>query len=398
MDDDKLSTTQKESANDGSPSTESTEPLTDNRDVDTSPVVVKKSLNKKRRVQQQALSKKVQDKLIEDLNKSNRSDSDFESIDTASEWSNEKFRSKTLGHHPDLSKNSPVLSHRAIRQVRKIATSEAKKICNFMDQNMDKKPENSQQQPGVFPVGDEEFQDDSEKNSQDNHKELQRQAFFNSLTKDESEERIIDGDAYLVLKDSTFDMINPRAKMVKGADQLDMCPNQAFNYVFHLSWDSGLSDEGLICRKHADIILRNVKDCHVKSSKRGYVTASSSCMSTRALMVTLHIFGKEIPVKFQIMEDRVFPMMVGQKVMGRLGIDQLNSIQSFAFGNRTEAMCQHSNMPAIDCVILDKKILSKSHPAVVHQNKKQQCLLTQESSDEQTTGSKDSGKCDCESC
>ena len=321
--------------------------------------------NKKQKAKNKAFTKKLIDKKIKDIT-DNNSGVDEVYTASASEWSNDKFRNTAIKHNPGLSKKSPILGSRCIRQVRKIAS----KVSKEVDRNL-----TSQEIPSSSGVNSEKISSSSGENPE----KEQYGTVGNSFSlKDTTEIREINGVSYFVLKESTYDMIDPKAKISKTMNKLDMCSNPAHTNVFHISWDGGLSDEGLICEKHAKNIMEHTNEWRAIKSKRGYMTASSQCVSEKALVMKLHIFGKQIQVKFQIMQGgQVFPTMVGQQIMGKLGIDQLNSIQCMAFGNRTENMCQYSNMPAIDCVVIDKKIVSISHDAVQHRAMKSTCLLTQ---------------------
>ena len=114
-------------------------------------------------------------------------------------------------------------------------------------------------------------------------------------------------------------------KVSKVDSGLDMCGNPAFDSVFHISFDEGCSDEGMICGIHAKNVMENTKGWKKVASPRGFTTASSSCVSHEAIYITVHLFGQSFRVKFQIMEDAYFPIMIGQQIKDNLGIDSINS-------------------------------------------------------------------------
>lgn len=242
------------------------------------------------------------------------------------------------------------------------------------------------EKPSIFPVGDEKHEVFYENPlnldaSSYTFPEEEGCTGFPStkkLIEDTTEVVEKNGISYFVLKDRTYGMIDPTFEVSEKVKNLDMCKNPGYTNVFHISWDGGLSDEGLICGKHADAIMKETKGWKLVDSTRGYMTASdSNCVSRQAVHVDLHIFGIKIRVKFQIVRGAVFPMMVGQKIMRNLGIDTMNSIQCMALKDRTEHMCQYSSMPAIDCVLFEDRVVSiDTVHGSTHKTSREQCLLT----------------------
>jgi hypothetical protein len=170
------------------------------------------------------------------------------------------------------------------------------------------------------------------------------------------------------IKETLFNVITE--KHVPGANidhGLPLCPDKNNTRgIFHLGLDGGLSDSGLICGPDAEIFINTVDECEVIENFTGYKTASGSVLSNRALILVLYLFNRILKVRFQIIEEGRFPILIGQATQALLPIDTLNSRGRFEVSGEYENICSLGGLPAIDTVILGRKIISVTHPDYIN--------------------------------